>query len=214
MAIERPQEMHSRLRMIKRLAGKAEAKKSIDIGSGTVLMADVRLDVEPKVSPDIVADVRYLPFVSSIFDIAYFADVIEHIPRGTEPTALREIHRILRNGGELILSTPNNRLIYTFLDLYRFVRPHKHFAQNEIRELLETTDFKVMKLFTAGGIWQCVNFLVTMLVTLPMTKIFNYSLQYYVPSFMQFREDHEYDMTIENGYTIFVKAKRKTKLKS
>ena len=45
------------------------------------------------------------PFADKTFDVALFLDVIEHVvPRAS---VLREIHRVLRDGGRLLVSAPN-----------------------------------------------------------------------------------------------------------
>ena len=45
------------------------------------------------------------PFRDRAFDVALFLDVIEHVvPR---VAVLREIHRVLREGGRLLVSAPN-----------------------------------------------------------------------------------------------------------
>ncbi len=46
-----------------------------------------------------------LPFDRDSFDVVYLAEVIEHLIRPDQ--ALREIKRVLRPGGHLIVSTPN-----------------------------------------------------------------------------------------------------------
>lgn len=46
-----------------------------------------------------------LPFDDESFDVVYLAEVIEHLVRPDH--ALREIRRVLRPGGHLIVSTPN-----------------------------------------------------------------------------------------------------------
>lgn len=48
---------------------------------------------------------RPFPFADGMFDAALFLDVIEHlIPRGL---VLREIHRVLKDDGRLMVSAPN-----------------------------------------------------------------------------------------------------------
>jgi len=50
-----------------------------------------------------------LPFPASVFDWVLAIEVVEHVPRPEQ--LLREIHRVLRPGGKLLLTTPN-RLQY------------------------------------------------------------------------------------------------------
>ena len=53
-----------------------------------------------------VADVaKRLPYKTSVFDLVFAGEVIEHI---VDTTAfLKESHRVLKRGGKLILTTPN-----------------------------------------------------------------------------------------------------------
>jgi len=48
-----------------------------------------------------------LPFRSQTFDVAVFAEVVEHLPPHAVPAALAEIGRILAPRGVLVLTTPN-----------------------------------------------------------------------------------------------------------
>lgn len=57
----------------------------------------------------VCGDVEFVPLKSNSVDIAFLLDVIEHL---YEPKALSEIHRILRDGGDLLLSTPNKFGVY------------------------------------------------------------------------------------------------------
>ena len=56
-----------------------------------------------------VADVLELPFETNSFDIVTFREVIEHVE--DEQKALREIKRVLRPNGYLLITTPN---LYNF----------------------------------------------------------------------------------------------------
>lgn len=48
---------------------------------------------------------KSLPFKSNVFDIVMFVDIIEHL---FEPeNALKEVHRILKNNGYIIIQVPN-----------------------------------------------------------------------------------------------------------
>jgi len=219
-------ETHDRYGMTKRLV-KKEARRSVDIGSGPICVADFRLDINRNVfpPPDVVCDVRYLPLLSNTFDMVYFLDVIEHIPKGTETKALKEIHRILSKDGELILSTPSeNRKIYSLLDVAHWVEGHRHYKSERIRQLVESTNFRIVTMVTAGGLWQCLKWLWLHLLVYPLMrvfKLFNPLLEPYdarmrariyrfLPTFIKSKVDDEYNIMKEDGYTIFIKANKKT----
>ena len=48
-----------------------------------------------------------LPFSDASFAYALCLDVLEHLTFDDQPTALRELHRVLQPGGELLVSVPN-----------------------------------------------------------------------------------------------------------
>lgn len=104
-----------------------------------------------------------LPFEDNFFDVVTFIEVLEHLPEQDERPTLREIHRVLKPGGILILSTPHKGLFY-FLDpldakfkllrllkkflpgmekferaypgCYGGLKGHKHYTLDEIKRLL------------------------------------------------------------------------------
>jgi len=65
-------------------------------------------------------------FPDNFFDVVTILDVIEHVP--DEKETLKEIHRILKPGGLIILSAPHKG-IFTFCDVgnikFRFPKLHK-----------------------------------------------------------------------------------------
>jgi SAM-dependent methyltransferase len=91
-----------------------------------------------------------LPFSDESFDAACMFDVIEHLPRGSEDTVLREAHRVLRRNGKLYFSTPHASVLHTPLDpVWSF--GHRHYRRSTIRRLLQSSGFTVERLFVAGG---------------------------------------------------------------
>jgi ubiquinone/menaquinone biosynthesis C-methylase UbiE len=77
-----------------------------------------------------VADVTDYPAADDSFDAVFFNHVIEHIP--DDGRALREIHRILRPGGVVVLGTPNEgaafwQLAYRLQPELRRTTDHVHF---------------------------------------------------------------------------------------
>jgi SAM-dependent methyltransferase len=111
-------------------------------------------------------DVRHagaeaLPFPDESFDCVTCIEVLEHLPAPLRPRALREMHRVLRPGGRLVLRVPHAGL-FRWLDPnnFRFHFPrayrraigpgrrdsgytrgsedvvwHQHFTEEELLEL-------------------------------------------------------------------------------
>lgn len=102
-----------------------------------------------------------LPFADGHFDVVLFCEVIEHLL--SDPVAaLIEIKRVLRQGGTLILTTPNvarlenvARLIAgaNVYDPYSgygpYGRHNREFTRHEIYQLLQFVGFDVTDHFTA-----------------------------------------------------------------
>ena len=191
-----------RLRVIQRL--KSDNKFSLSVGCKETRFADINIDIDVTVKPDIVADARFLPF-RRCFQQVLFTDVIEHLPKGSELLALQEIQRVLIPGGELIFSTPHDIPLYTFLDLARYVITHRHYKVKDIQRLLESSGFDIKWIFTAGGLWTLLANLWYYLITFPFKKIFHFNLPYSHPCISHHDEKNYYTIS-KYGYTIFAKA--------
>jgi len=124
-----------RLRVILELS-KGLIGLSLNIGCKETRFGDVNLDINLQVIPDVVADALHLPFRDRCFNLVYFTDVIEHLPRNTELRALLEIYKVLKPRGVLILTTPNDVPCYTYLDPARYVKGHRHYKVKELLKLL------------------------------------------------------------------------------
>jgi SAM-dependent methyltransferase len=108
------------------------------------------------------AEADALPFPAGSFDCVTCIEVLEHVPEGRQAEVLREMGRVLRTDGTLILRVPHrgafdwldsNNLRFRFPRLYGLlvgrgrrdegfrrgsadVVWHRHFAPDEILELL------------------------------------------------------------------------------
>lgn len=69
---------------------------------------EIRLDIDPAVSPDVIASVSDMSTVESeTAQAVYSCHNIEHLFHHEVPVALREFHRTLTPGGALIIRTPD-----------------------------------------------------------------------------------------------------------
>jgi SAM-dependent methyltransferase len=84
-------------------------------------------------------DIRALPFADSAFDLVMSVDVIAHLPPGEEPHAARELVRVTRRGGLLVVRT-------AALDILR--SRHSEF----VHERQRFTRRRFMGLFAGAGI--------------------------------------------------------------
>jgi SAM-dependent methyltransferase len=193
-----------RLKIIEKLGSKI--KFSLNVGSKETTFGSINLDIKPSATTHVVGDARKLPFKSQIFELVYFTDVVEHLPKGEEIIALKEISRVLGKNGELVLSTPNNRLLFTFLDPAFWTISHRHYTHREIIRLLEKTGFEISIIFSSGCLWACIGNLWYCLIIYPLKRIFKRN--FLVPPFIRTLEDKEYDFQYKYGYTIFVKARK------
>jgi SAM-dependent methyltransferase len=87
----------------------------LDAGCGEGVLVDEyagRLAIEgldPHYSSERVrhGSLTSLPYEAGSFDRALCLDVLEHLSFDEQPRALAELHRVLRPGGELLVSIPN-----------------------------------------------------------------------------------------------------------
>ena len=138
-------------------------------------------------------------FKNRSFDKVCFLDVIEHLPQGTEGNALKEINRVLKEDGVLILSTPNNNPFCKFTDPGYWVLGHRHYSPDFIRGLLKKNDFEIEHL-EVNGRW-------IELITLPFFAFF-WFLKYDIPFKKFFDQVIDKEYNGHGWYTIMIKARK------
>jgi SAM-dependent methyltransferase len=144
-----------------------------------------------------------LPFASESFHTVVCWDVIEHLPRKSEPAFLKEVHRVLRPSGEFYLSTPNRSLLATALDPAWWIIGHRHYTKQRLSTLVEHAGLTMLNTTTRGR-------------TLELAGLWNmyickwvFRRQRVFDRFFLKREDAEYQH--EGFMTLFLKAKKQNK---
>ena len=136
---------------------------SVNIGCKATTLGDVKLDIAGQ--PDVKGSVLSLPFRPGTFSVAIFSEVLEHLPRGTEPRAIKEIYGVLGDSGVLILSTPSSDgawgKLYSLSDPAFWLIGHRHYSGARIRHLLRAGGFFVESLTRRGGTRELVFSVIT-----------------------------------------------------
>jgi SAM-dependent methyltransferase len=69
---------------------------------------ELRLDINPDVNPDVLCSMTDMhPIASGTIDAVWSSHNLEHLQRHEVPIALAEFRRVLRPGGEMLLTLPD-----------------------------------------------------------------------------------------------------------
>jgi SAM-dependent methyltransferase len=113
-----------KMRAIHRVTPPTPVRRVLEVGGGTSALtarlypgaAVVAVDLDPDVANPVLAatgttfvasDAVALPFRTGAFDAATLFDVLEHVP--DDEAAAAEVRRVVRGGGHVVASSPNER---------------------------------------------------------------------------------------------------------
>jgi predicted SAM-dependent methyltransferase len=123
-------------------------------------------------------------------------DVIEHIPKNTEDLVLKEIKRVLKKNGKLLISTPANNFSNFFDPAWYF--GHRHYSKSKMQNIFENTGFVVEKMEIKGGFFE----IFSMIIFYPFKWFFDMEIPF--KNWFDKKRDEEY-LKNKNGFvTLFV----------
>jgi ubiquinone/menaquinone biosynthesis C-methylase UbiE len=131
----------------------------IDVGCGTGATLDALRDVATATGIDAApqairlcrmrgltataaASAEALPFRDASFDVAISCDVLCHQSIADKSVPLREVRRVLKPGGLLLLNLPAYQWLHSSHDEH--VHTNRRFTRAEVRALLENVGFEVV----------------------------------------------------------------------
>lgn len=129
-------------------------KTLLEIGVGNKTVSDylkklsikvTTCDFDKTLKPDVVADVKKLPFKKDTFDVVLCAEVLEHLPFKDFSSAMKEIYRVTKNYA--IITLPHFSLTHMYLG-WKFIP----FISK--KELMLKIDFPIKHVFLGEHFWE------------------------------------------------------------
>jgi SAM-dependent methyltransferase len=111
-----------------------EVGKLLDEHSRQRNFSVTSFDVDEKYEPDIVGDICTFDFNGRAFDVIVMSEVLEHVH--SPHLAIQNMHRLLKNGGRLILTVPFMLPIHEGPnDYFRYTRYGLEFLLREFKDV-------------------------------------------------------------------------------
>lgn len=110
-------------------AGNKSDFKILEVGKGNGFVSDylkkfdynvTTADFDPELKPDVVADIRKLPFQNGSFDLVMACEVLEHLPFQDFEKTLEELKRV--SGKHVMISLPYRSTGFEAVFKFPFVR--------------------------------------------------------------------------------------------
>ena len=174
--MNKPYYLDERNKRLLEIINPSNSERILIVGTGTSPMIElflVNLGCKDLVSVDVVEDnlinakeklpeVKFLyadankrlPFRDNEFDKIILTEVLYYL--NDEIFSLKEINRILKKKGNLILSLPKKSL-FNYIHPVISIQGHKQYSPAEIKETLNKTGFNITKSFYGGGVSNILN---------------------------------------------------------
>lgn len=99
-------------------------KNATTAGFDTPEWQEIRLDIDPSVSPDVIATMTDMSAVApGSVDALFSSHNIEHLYPHEVPVALREFRRVLKDDGFLVLTCPDLKSVCTLIAQDKLTEP-------------------------------------------------------------------------------------------
>lgn len=92
-------------------------------------------------------------------EVVFFLETLEHLPKGSELATLRVLQRLVKPGGQLVLSTPAAGLS-AFLDPAWFLVGHRHYRRSTVTRLLRAAGFEPVATWYSGDLAESADLVV------------------------------------------------------
>ncbi|TSC67989.1 MAG: type 11 methyltransferase [Parcubacteria group bacterium Gr01-1014_72] len=87
------------------------------------------------------ADAEHLPFSDNSFDTLFVLDVMEHV--NNDDAAMKEIYRVLKIGGTLVLTVPAFQVLWTRSD--ERSHHHRRYTKRQVVSMVRKNNFIILK---------------------------------------------------------------------
>jgi SAM-dependent methyltransferase len=95
------------------------------------------------VQQPVQGDIRSLPFADGLFDLTLSMDVLVHLPRGEEHAAARELARVTRRGGLVVVRAAALDILRSHHSI--FIEEKQRFHRRRLMGLFAGAGFRVLR---------------------------------------------------------------------
>lgn len=133
--------------LIEKLLHERLASSGLDSVESNIRIIEAKFKDDPNFKGAYYADKLPTPLPDEQFDVVFLIETIEHLLPDERQAIIKEIHRILKRDGRLIVTTPNNEN----LDARKIVCPECGCVFHQMQHVSSWTTHSLSKLMAEGG---------------------------------------------------------------